>query len=1024
MKPVRLTMQAFGPYAGREVVDFRNAVEAGLFGIYGQTGSGKSTIFSAMTFALFGQAAKVEQDAPTLRCDSADEDLATEVEFVFDIADKRYVVRRRPEQCRPKQRGTGETRDAHEAWLFNATGLALDAITPDNPGKVIEEKKVALVGKAIEELLGYGAHQFRQIVLLPQGRFEAFLAADTKARLAILRDLFDVSLYRGLAASLKADAETSERKFREERAILAGRLQLEGFESLDALKYGIATADGDLRALQKSEDEQRARLKQNQTALEGARVVEGLFQAAERAKSDLETLANKSQEIETIELRYRAAEKTASLLAFEELVTQAEQDLETVVGAHTTAEERSVAAAQEAETASISHQDEEARAHEIGALAREVETLARHQISLEKSREAAAAAEMADRKLTLARRTLQTSTDHLAALSKKRRDQSEGLKTARLSEAQRLILERRLAALEVSLRLAENVEKAEQDVATSLRQIAGLTDKHHDLASASSEARLAFDHAERRLSDVQALYLAQKLQPGEPCPVCGATHHPDPSIGSVEHAELDIAFRDAREELDKLQSAERDAYTELASARGILSEREDRLAALERPHASSTELREDIATVKAGLEALGPAVDIQAAESDLEQLDQELATEETTNDKHRHAVQQAETEAASASTLLAAMLAEIPEELRNREMLDATFRSKQQVLARRENARRASGEALAKASEQALAARKDLEAAEEIVKDRQQRLTKARADFALRLAQANLTEDAYQRFKSAIVSIEQDRSAVETYRREVHAANDAARRAEDAIAGRERPNLSPLDDGVREVEGALQSAQALRADAAARLGQLNKLLVELAETIERLDRAEAESGPLRELAALMDAKNPFNLDLETFAIGAMFDRVLTAANQRFGPMSNGRYRLERAVEGSGRGRRGLGIQVHDIHTGKPRPTTTLSGGEGFIAALALALGLADVVESANGKVRLDTIFIDEGFGSLDTENGAGTLDQVLQALNSLVSENRSVGLISHVPLVQEVIPNGFYVRKELSGSHIEHRGTA
>ncbi|WP_457813786.1 AAA family ATPase [Sinorhizobium meliloti] len=960
MRPVRLTMQAFGPYAGREVVDFRNAIEAGLFGIYGQTGSGKSTIFSAMTFALFGQAAKVEQEAPTLRCDSADEDLPTEVEFVFDIADKRYVVRRRPEQRRPKQRGTGETRDAHEAWLFNATGLTLDAITPDNPGKVIEEKKVALVGKAIEDLLGYGAHQFRQIVLLPQGRFEAFLAADTKARLAILRDLFDVSLYRDLASSLKADAETSERKFREERAILAGRLQLEGFESLDALKYGIVTADGDLRALQTSEDEQRARLKQSQTALESARVVEGLFQTTERAKSDLEILANKSQEIETIELRYRAAEKTASLLAFEELVIEAEQDLETVVGARTTAEERSVGAAQEAGAASISHQDEEARGHEIGALAREVETLARHQISLEKSREAAAAAEMADRKLTLARRTLQTSTDHLAALSKKRRDESEGLKTARLLEAQRLILERRLATLEVSLRLAENVEKAEQDVAVSLRQIAGLTDKHRDLASASSEARLTFDHAERRLSDVQALYLAQKLQPGEPCPVCGATHHPDPATGSVEHTRLDIAFRDAGEELDKLQSAERDAYTELASARGILSEREDRLAALERPHASSTELREGIATVKEGLEALGPAVDIQAAESDLEQLDQELATEETTNDKHRHAVQQAETEAASASTLLAAMLAEIPEELRNREMLDATFRTKQQVLARRENARRAAGEALAKASEQALAARKDLEAAEEIVKDRQQRLTKARADFALRLAQANLTEDAYQRFKSAIVSIEQDRAAVETYRREVHAANDAARRAEDAIAGHERPNLSLSRKVCAKSREHCNLHRVCGADAAARLSQLNKLLVELAETIERLDRAEAESGALRELAALMDAKNPFNLDLETFAIGAMFDRVLTAANQRFGPMSNGRYRLERAVESGGRGRRGLGIQVHDIHTGKPRPTTTLSGGEGFIAALALALGLADVVESANGKVRLDTIFIDEG----------------------------------------------------------------
>ncbi|NOX74420.1 MAG: hypothetical protein GXP03_12650 [Alphaproteobacteria bacterium] len=172
----------------------------------------------------------------------------------------------------------------------------------------------------------------------------------------------------------------------------------------------------------------------------------------------------------------------------------------------------------------------------------------------------------------------------------------------------------------------------------------------------------------------------------------------------------------------------------------------------------------------------------------------------------------------------------------------------------------------------------------------------------------------------------------------------------------------------------------------------------------------------------MNGDNTQKLDLETFAIGAMFDQVLDAANLRLGPMTANRYRLERDLEGGGRGRRGLGIQVFDIHTGKARPTTTLSGGETFIAALALALGLADAVESASGKIKLDTIFIDEGFGSLDTESGSGTLEQVLQALSSLVSQNRAVGLISHVPLVQEAIPNGFYVRKHLAGSTVETRG--
>ena len=203
-----------------------------------------------------------------------------------------------------------------------------------------------------------------------------------------------------------------------------------------------------------------------------------------------------------------------------------------------------------------------------------------------------------------------------------------------------------------------------------------------------------------------------------------------------------------------------------------------------------------------------------------------------------------------------------------------------------------------------------------------------------------------------------------------------------------------------------------------RVEQLEKLRKSLEETMRKLDEAEAESGPLRKIAALTNGDNPLNLKLETYAIGAMFDRVLEAANLRLGPMTSSRYQLERDTEG-GRGSRGLGIQVFDVHTGKSRGTDTLSGGETFIAALALA----DVVESASGKVRLDTIFIDEGFGSLDTENGSGTLDQVLNVLNSLVKQSRAVGLISHVPLVQEAIPNGFHVRKGLDGSAVEERGS-
>ena len=263
MRPVRLTLQAFGPYPERVVIDFRDAVEAGLFGIYGQTGSGKSTIFSAMTFALFGEPAKSEQEAPSLRSDHADPDVLTAAEFVFDIGERRYVVLRRPDQMRPKSRGDGETRSVHEAYLFDATGMSPDEITDSDRGKIIAEKKVRDVDAAVVGMLGYGSEQFRQIVLLPQGRFERFLSAKTKDRLEILRELFDVSKYEALMADLKSEADAAERHVREERALCARQLAAEGFESADALVTGIETATAKFAELKVAEEDADLRDRRN-----------------------------------------------------------------------------------------------------------------------------------------------------------------------------------------------------------------------------------------------------------------------------------------------------------------------------------------------------------------------------------------------------------------------------------------------------------------------------------------------------------------------------------------------------------------------------------------------------------------------------------------------------------------------------------------------------------------------------------------------------------------------------------------
>jgi exonuclease SbcC len=485
---------------------------------------------------------------------------------------------------------------------------------------------------------------------------------------------------------------------------------------------------------------------------------------------------------------------------------------------------------------------------------------------------------------------------------------------------------------------------------------------------------------------------------------------------------LDKAFRESREAWLAADREVRQAGEALVGVQATLEERRKRLSTLETPEERADVIAAQIDREDAALAALGPRVDIVAAEAGIEELGRQIEELERKRDELRDYFDERRNKATEVKAARDGRLAEVPEDLRDAPALAATLKKVAGSLESLQAARTAAEKALNSAREEALGAVKDLESADKALVDCKTRHQKAVEVFLTRLAGAGLTAEAFQSLKLAIETLDEDREAVETYRREHKSASDAATDAASAIEGMSRPDLEALQETHQTHADALGRATEERVAAQSRVDHLDRLRTGMEETLRKLDEAESVSGPLRGLAALANGQNSQRLTLETFAIGAMFDQVLEAANLRLAPMTSCRYRLERDLDGAGRGSRGLGIQVFDIHTGKSRATSTLSGGETFIAALALALGLADVVESANGRVRLDTIFIDEGFGSLDTENGSGTLDQVLQVLNSIVRQNRAVGLISHVPLVQEAIPNGFYIRKGISGSSVEERG--
>lgn len=1021
MRPVKLTMTAYGPYAGTEIVDFREAIASGLFGIYGSTGSGKSTIFSAMMFALFGKLSRAEQDPQSVRSDYAAPETLTQVEFIFEVCDKQYLIRRIPDQSRPKKSGDGETKETHKAWIFDVSDIEVDDITEANCGHIIMEKKVGLVQEVINGLLGYGAEQFRQIVLLPQGRFETFLTAKTDDRKKILRELFDVSLYRSLAQSFKEKAQNAERTVQAERDSCAARLNQENFESTDALSYGINEAEKLISAATaEAKKAKAAEAKVLKQKTDGEQIARD-FQTHLSVSTQLANLTGKSAQITQQEGRLkslRAAKgledlDNANVSATNE-VTRAEGFLTAAIDALQNAKLEKEAADEALKTQKDLENVRETERENAEGLKRHRPTLenaqttytdwqakrSEYETAIATHTEAETKLEDIDRRLEIATNTREKAREN----SVKRSELASQITKAEQLESVALVYEGAQRAVE------------EMSPKISTQKVAAT-----DAEAMFKEAETAFAQAEYNLSKAQAQHLASKLTDGEPCDVCGSLEHPNPANGTAESAGLDQAFRHARNQLETARNARDDVARTLAT---LENQKEDRVKALEvlsPPTQSYAVAKAELAKLKSELTALGAPEDLDRLKEQVDQLIGAQAEAKTAVTKAKSDMGEAKTASLLAKQSYDSALSTIPEALRDRNKLES-------AIAAAEDKYKASVKIFEAARARSQTANEDMAtktaaktAAEGRVKDAKSKQKETQAGFDERLSASGITMEIYQQLKSTFGEIETLENTINTHKEALAIAKDRVTQAAEKIKGKEKPDISALIDVAEAAELASQTASSEQAKAQARFDHLKQLQASLATEMEKISKMESETASLRELAALFNGSNYAKMELETYAIGAMFDQVLQAANLRLSPMTSGQYSFERALEGKGGGKRGLGINVYDIHTGKARATSTLSGGETFIAALSLALGLSDVVESTNGNIRLDTIFIDEGFGSLDTENDAGTLDQVLQTLQDLIGDHRAVGLISHVPLVQQAIPNGFSIRKTPSGSHVEVR---
>ena len=868
MRPLAVTMQAFGPYAGVQTLDFADLRGAGFFLITGPTGAGKTTVLDAMSFALYGDTsggAESEggRSGAAMRSDHADPGTLTRVVFDFSIGADLYRVERLPEQERPKLRGEGTTTHPQEATMWRLR-------RGDDGARSIDGAPLATgwtkVKAKAEDVLGFRGEQFRQVVMLPQGRFQQLIEADSNEREQILRALFDTGHYAAIELALKDEAATLRRAA--EKVITQRDEVLRQAESAgaDDLRERCARLSVEAQDAAQYADEAEAADKASQKLLaEGHDAATRLREHAAAAAQVVE-LAARDAEIELLGAELDAARRAAEVADVAREAGDAEAGLSIA---------RDAAEAASSETA--------AAAAALAAAAAALE--------LEVSRAAA--------------------REHAAA---------------------------EVPRLEAFVAGADELAEAREALVTATAE-ASARRREAEAADASwAAARALLAGLEAAWREAQAGLLARSLGDGLPCPVCGSTDHPSPA------------------ELTADVPAEDDVDAARAAVEAALERRDTARASLQRAEAAL-----------AGAEALAGerAAGLPPELADPDVLEKALGEARRVERELRVAFERAQTSA--HETEIAATGSEA--------------------------ARSAAAAALAGA---------------------ETRAREAGARLAERLAQAGFSGEAERQNAHRDPSvIEQLEKLVSAHEQSALKAAERLRLAEQAAQGLEPPDLTRLETEAEAcaatARNAREAAIGLRAGAEA----AEKLLTRLDELAGEAAGFEARYAVVGRLADVANRRNARGLSFQSYVLGAFLDDVLVAASERLRTISKSRYALERTEERSGRKlAAGLGLLVYDAWTGVARPVTTLSGGEKFMAALSLALGLAEVVQAHAGGIRLETVFVDEGFGSLDDES----LDLAISSLMSLNEGGRLVGIISHVSELSERIDARLEVSAGTSGS--------
>lgn len=902
MKPLRLLIQAFGPYLERTELDFTGFGPGGIFLISGPTGGGKTSLLDAMCFALYCRATGEGRDFAGMRCMSAPPELDTLIEFDFTLGDSVYRFCRRQYTYTKRSRET-ELRETHECFLLDGDG---------RPELLAGGSALSVTHKA-EELLHLNYRQFRQVIVLPQGDFLKLLRAGSREKGEILRTLFSAEVWERLREQFREREKSLENEARDAENLRDTLLRQEGAQDTESLEQSVEELEKELSELITRLDQNGKKLSETETRLKAAGELLRLDRAAKEAEARLSETSARAEALE------KSAHKTDHMLKeaaeLQEKSTAAARERERLNGSLS----QLTAALDASDKAKLARREQ-------NNLKKELETAQKEQEDITKRLEQGTEYEGRCREANLRlpellelRQALEGQCAALEELARRRAALTEAEKALKETEAQ---AERRRVEWEtLSLRLKEQ---------------------------------------EALLRSSAALELAGTLEEGRPCPVCGSVHHPAPARNPVRSA---LSPR----ELDVLRAGEKGAREALSEAQGLVKARADSLKTARESLSRQEELCKD-----------GPAPEKAAA----------LLAEVTAR--------------AAEARKLAAQLQKAGsrlEELRARR--EAIEQERAQKMSRLSALNARAGE-LERQAEGALSR---LESADPRALERAIKEQETLAD--------SLAKKAVSFRETAGLRAQELAGAREALR----LAKEAGAAAKAGLAGFRAEHPDPLDlpaltKAAKDLrEESQRSSQAIGETRSA-LRSRRAALGSIRELDQKISGLSARFSRVSRLSRALSGSNPMKTPILQYVLSVTLDEVLVSANRFFQRLCRGRYALQLADCPRGGGAMGgLDLEVLDGASMLPRSIETLSGGEQFLASLSLAFGLSEVVQSHSGTVGLDSIFIDEGFGSLDSE----TLDAAMKALALLQSGGRMIGVISHVQELQSRITNRLQVTQTPEG---------